>query len=89
MCRRFDDQLGPTGRRLIYVHMLGQRTLALSFNNGGVPAWEDRLLRLTWPLAAAYACPWVSTVPPDLLIASTALSGVTFSTIKNKAEVPG
>ncbi len=28
-------------------------------------------------------------MPPYLLIASTALSGVTFSTIKNSAEVPG
>jgi glutathione S-transferase len=52
LCRRFDDQLGPTGRRLIYVHVLQQRKLALSFNNTGVPAWEDRTLRLTWPLAA-------------------------------------
>ena len=31
----------------------------------------------------------LSTVPPNLLIASTALSGVTFYTIKNNAEVPG
>src|SRR5215467_12853726 len=30
-----------------------------------------------------------STVPPYLLIASMALSGVTFSTIRNSAEVPG
>ena len=30
-----------------------------------------------------------STVPPYLLIASTALSGVTFSTMRNSAEVPG
>ncbi len=27
LCRRFDDQLGPTGRRLIYVHVLKQRKL--------------------------------------------------------------
>lgn len=52
LCGRFDDQLGPTGRRLIYVHVLEQRRLALSFNNTGVPAWENRMLRLTWPLAA-------------------------------------
>src|SRR6266567_1023121 len=30
-----------------------------------------------------------STVPPYLAIASVALSGVTFSTIRNSAEVPG
>ena len=52
LCRRFDERLGPAGRRLIYVHVLEQRKLALSFNNTGVPAWEDRMLRLTWPLAA-------------------------------------
>jgi glutathione S-transferase len=32
LCRRFDDRLGPTGRRLIYVHMFEQPKLALSFN---------------------------------------------------------
>jgi hypothetical protein len=31
----------------------------------------------------------LSTVPPYLLIASTALSGVTFSSMRNSAEVPG
>ena len=30
-----------------------------------------------------------STVPPYWLIASTALSGVTFSSIRNSAELPG
>ena len=28
-------------------------------------------------------------MPPNLLIASTALSGITFSSIRNSAEVPG
>jgi glutathione S-transferase len=50
LCRRFDDELGPKGRRLMYVHMLAQRKLALSFNNEGVPAWEDRAIRYGWPL---------------------------------------
>jgi hypothetical protein len=31
----------------------------------------------------------LSTVPPNLLIASTALCGITFSSIRNSAEVPG
>src|SRR5579885_88052 len=31
----------------------------------------------------------LSTVPPNLLSAATALSGVTFSTTRNSAEVPG
>ena len=51
LCRRFDEGLGPRGRRLMYVHMLAQRELALKFNNEGVPAWEDRLMRRGWRLA--------------------------------------
>jgi len=53
LCRRFDDQLGPAGRRLIYVHMLPQRHLALEYNNAGVPGWEDRAITLGWPVAVA------------------------------------
>ena len=55
LCRRFDEQLGPTGRRLMYVHMLAVRELMLSFNNQGVPVWEDRLIRWGWPLIVAIA----------------------------------
>jgi glutathione S-transferase len=51
LCRRFDEGLGPRGRRLMYVHMLAQRELALKFNNEGVPGWEDRLMRRGWRLA--------------------------------------
>jgi glutathione S-transferase len=54
LCRRFDESLGPTGRRLMYFHMLAQRKLALGFNNQGVPRWEDRALRLGWPLAVRW-----------------------------------
>jgi glutathione S-transferase len=50
LCRRFDEELGPQGRRLMYVHMFTQRGLALGFNNVGVPAWEDRVTRYGWPL---------------------------------------
>jgi glutathione S-transferase len=54
LSRRFDAHLGPRGRRLIYVHMLGQKKLALRFNNQGVPAWEDRLMRIGWPGVAPF-----------------------------------
>jgi len=50
LCRRFDERLGPSGRRLMYVHMLPQRGLMLRFNNQGVPRWEDRTMRWGWPL---------------------------------------
>jgi glutathione S-transferase len=49
LCRRFDDVLGPPARRLIYVHMMRDRPLALRFNNAGVPAWEERTIRYGWP----------------------------------------
>jgi glutathione S-transferase len=54
LCRRFDDVLGPRGRRLMYVHMLAQRKLALQFNNQGVPGWEDRVIRYGWPFARGF-----------------------------------
>jgi glutathione S-transferase len=50
LCRRFDAELGPHGRRLIYIHMLPERKLLLRYNNQGVPGWEDRALRHGWPL---------------------------------------
>jgi glutathione S-transferase len=55
LCRRFDDELGPRGRRLMYVEMLPQRKLLLRYNNQGVPRWEDRLLRVAWPLIVRFA----------------------------------
>ena len=45
IARRLDRELGPKGRRLIYVHMLQDRPLLLDFNNTGVPRWEDRFMR--------------------------------------------
>jgi glutathione S-transferase len=54
LCRRFDEVLGPRGRRLIYVRMLAQRRRALEFNNQGVPVWEDRAIRIGWPLATGF-----------------------------------
>ncbi len=54
VCQRFDDELGPRGRRLMYVHMLAQRKLALRFNNEGVPRWEDRAIRSGWPFAQGF-----------------------------------
>jgi glutathione S-transferase len=54
LSRRFDQVLGPRGRRLMYVHMLGHPDLTARFNNQGVPRWEDRALRLGWPLATRF-----------------------------------
>jgi glutathione S-transferase len=46
ICRRLDAELGPKGRRLMYVNMLPAKDLLLSFNNEGVPRWEDRFMRV-------------------------------------------
>ncbi len=54
LCRRFDEELGPRGRRLMYIHMLAQRKLVLQFNDEGVPAWEDRAIRYGWPLVVRF-----------------------------------
>ncbi len=55
LCRRFDSELGPRARRLMYVHMLRERELLLRFNNAGVPRWEDRVMRVGWPVLVRYA----------------------------------
>jgi glutathione S-transferase len=55
LCRRLDQELGPKGRRLMYIHMLAQRKLMLRFNNEGVPRWEDRAIRFGWPLIVRFA----------------------------------
>jgi glutathione S-transferase len=55
LCRRLDAGLGPDARRLMYAHMLPRRNELLAVNNLGVPVWEDRLLRVGWPLARRYA----------------------------------
>lgn len=52
LCRRFDSELGPKGRRLMYVSMLPERELLLRCNNAGVPRWEDRALRLGFKAAS-------------------------------------
>jgi glutathione S-transferase len=54
LCRRLDDELGPKGRRLMYIHMLAQRKLTLRFNNEGVPRWEDGAIRYGWPLVVRF-----------------------------------
>jgi glutathione S-transferase len=48
ICDRLDEVLGPAGRRLMYVHMLEQREIAVRYNNQGVPAWEARVISLGW-----------------------------------------
>jgi glutathione S-transferase len=54
LCQRLDDVLGPSGRRLVYVHMLALPEIALDYNNRGVPAWEDHVMRRGWPLAKTF-----------------------------------
>ncbi|HMD56195.1 MAG TPA: glutathione S-transferase family protein [Solirubrobacteraceae bacterium] len=49
--RRLDERLGPSGRRLMYVHVFAQHRELMSYNNRGVPPWEDRAIRWCWPLA--------------------------------------
>ena len=63
LCRRFDEVLGPRGRRLMYVHMLQARDLMLAFNNAGVPRWEDRAIRHGWPLVVRFAARELDITP--------------------------
>jgi glutathione S-transferase len=55
LSRRLDAGLGPDARRIVYAYALPHKQLLLRFNNVGVPRWEDRTLRLLWPLVVRYA----------------------------------
>jgi glutathione S-transferase len=63
LARGFDERLGPSGRRLIYVRMLEQPELMLRYNNQGVPRWEDRALRRGLPLARSFINRALGIVP--------------------------
>ena len=63
LARGFDERLGPSGRRLIYVRMFEQPELLLRYNNQGVPRWEDRALRLGMPLATRFINRALGIVP--------------------------
>jgi glutathione S-transferase len=54
LARRFDEVLGPSARRLIYVHVMAVGRPMLAVNNAGVPRWEDRALRWGWPLGKRF-----------------------------------
>ena len=50
--REFDARLGPHGRRWMYHEMRGQRRLVIAYACTGVPAWQRRLLPLSYPAIA-------------------------------------
>jgi glutathione S-transferase len=49
LSRRLDTELGPQTRRIAYAGLLPAKDVFLKMNNQGVPKWEARLLRATWP----------------------------------------
>lgn len=54
LCRWLDDGLGPDGRRWIYAQVLPLKKLTMAYNNDGVPRWEDRAMRMFWPIAKRF-----------------------------------
>jgi glutathione S-transferase len=66
LSRWLDGGLGPDGRRVMYAHMLEQRGLMLDVNNQGVPAWEDRMLRATFPAVSGYVKKALGVTPTTI-----------------------
>jgi glutathione S-transferase len=66
LCRWLDDGLGPDGRRLMYAHMLPEKQLMLPVNNQGVPGWEDRAMRMLWPVATRFASRELGITPTTI-----------------------
>jgi glutathione S-transferase len=55
LCARFDEELGPKARRLIYVYMFNEPwDSAARINDQGVPGWEDWTMRHSRPLAERF-----------------------------------
>jgi glutathione S-transferase len=55
LSRRFDEGLGPDGRRWIYAQMLPRPELMLAYNNQGVPRWEAKALTTLYGAAHRWA----------------------------------
>ena len=56
----------PDGRRMIYAHMLPRKELMLSYNDAGVPRWEDRMMRWLFPVVSRWGARELE-VRPDTL----------------------
>ena len=66
LCARFDAELGPKARRLIYVYMFNEdQHDALRINDQGVPGREDWTIRHSWPLAQRFLS-WVLGIRPGV-----------------------
>lgn len=50
---RFDIELGPHIRRVLYFHLLPDRALTLSLMRHATPAWERGLLNIAFPVLRA------------------------------------
>jgi glutathione S-transferase len=50
---RFDVELGPAIRRVLYFHLLPHPALTLTLMKHGTPAWEHALVSLAFPLLRA------------------------------------
>ena len=48
--RDFDERLGPEGRAWMYHQLHDRRDLAIRYGCTGVPAWERRILPVTYPV---------------------------------------
>jgi glutathione S-transferase len=48
--RDFDERLGPEGRAWMYHQLHDRRDLAIRYGCAGVPAWERRIMPLTYPV---------------------------------------
>jgi len=49
--RRFDEELGPSGRLIMYEAMLAAPELAQRYAATNTPRWQQRVLRNTFPIA--------------------------------------
>jgi glutathione S-transferase len=79
----FNTCLGPHSRRWLYQQLRERRDLAISFGCYGVPAWEQVLLRIGYPVLIAILSR-VLDVTPAKAVESEAQVRATFDAVGDR-----
>jgi glutathione S-transferase len=81
--RDFDNDLGPHGRRWMYMALRGRRDIAVAYGTTGVPAWQRRAFPYLYSLASRGIDRYLD-VTPATAAASLARVRATFERVADR-----
>lgn len=81
--RDFDERLGPEGRLWLYHGLRDRRDLAVAYGTTGVPAWERRMLPLTFGVMMRVIDRFLEVTPESALRAE-ATARVSFDAVAER-----